>query len=79
MTAKKEPQPLSGIELIPAAAVRKIFGISHQTLWRWLNGDHDNRTGKTTPPVADFPKPVVINSRRYWRKADIEEFIENKR
>jgi predicted DNA-binding transcriptional regulator AlpA len=61
--------------LIPAPAVRRTLGIGHSTLHRWLNGDYDNRTGKHTPPVADFPKPRVINTRRYWLRSDIERFM----
>ena len=38
------------------------FGdISDMTLWRWLQNDE-----------LAFPKPLVINRRRYWRLADIE-------
>ncbi len=38
------------------------FGsISGMTLWRWLQN-----------PSLDFPRPLVINRRRYWRLADIE-------
>lgn len=67
--------------LIPAPAVRAICGgIGHNTLHRWLHGEFDPRTGKTTPPVADFPKPArVINTRRYWSRLEIERFAAGRR
>ncbi|TIS92751.1 hypothetical protein [Mesorhizobium sp.] len=67
--------------LIPAPAVRRICGgIGHTTLHRWLNGDTDPRSGKTTLPVSDFPKPArVINTRRYWSRAEVERFAAGRR
>src|SRR5215213_7972081 len=35
-------------------------GISDMTLWRWLQ---DEELG--------FPRPLVINGRRYWRENEI--------
>ncbi|TGQ31904.1 transcriptional regulator [Mesorhizobium sp. M00.F.Ca.ET.216.01.1.1] len=71
------PNPID--TLIPAPAVRAILGgVSDMALHRWLKGDYDKRTGKRTPPVADFPKPRVINRRRYWSRADIERFIAGR-
>lgn len=69
------------VELIPAPTVRAACGgISDMTLYRWLNGEFDPRTGKTTPPVADFPKPArVINRRRYWVRAEVERFMLTRR
>lgn len=64
--------------LIPAVALRRTLGIGHTTLHRWLTGEYDKRTGKYTPPVADFPKPRVINSRRYWSRAEIERFMAGR-
>ncbi len=52
------------MEFLTAPQVRQRFaGISDMTLWRWM---HDERMG--------FPKPVVINRRRYFRLTDIEAF-----
>lgn len=39
----------------------RFGGISDMTLWRWLQD-----------PALNFPRPLVINRRRYWRLADIE-------
>lgn len=52
-------------KLIPSATVRDICGgISDMSLWRWLND-----------PKLGFPKPIVIQRRRYWREADILSWI----
>lgn len=63
---------------LPAPAVCAQIGITAMTLHRWLNGDHDRRTGRTTPPVANFPRPAVVNGRRYWKRAEIEQFMESR-
>ncbi|WP_210213487.1 hypothetical protein [Mesorhizobium sp. M4A.F.Ca.ET.090.04.2.1] len=69
-------RPMSSVELIPAPVVRAALGnITDMTLYRWLNGSCDPRTGKVTPPVSDFPQPRVINKRRYWVRAEVEQFM----
>ena len=56
-------------KLIPSATVRDICGgISDMSLWRWLND-----------PKLGFPKPIVIQRRRYWREADILSWIGERR
>lgn len=53
-------------KLIPAGAVRDLCGnISDMSLWRWLHDD-----------VLNFPKPIYIAKRRYWREADILSWID---
>lgn len=50
--------------LITAKAVRQRFGgISDMSLWRWTHND-----------ALGFPRPLVINRRKYWRLADLEAF-----
>lgn len=54
--------------LIPARTVRTLCGdISDTSLWRWLNND---RLG--------FPKPTVIQKRRYWREREIRTWLERQ-
>lgn len=49
---------------IGAAATRALCGdISDMTLWRWLN-------------ERDFPQPVQIARRRYWKESDIIQWLE---
>lgn len=53
---------------IPAAAVRELCGgVSDMSIWRWLND-----------PAMGFPKPVYIARRRYWKEADIVEWLESR-
>jgi len=53
-------------KLITAVAVREVLGgVSDMTLWRWLND-----------PDLDFPRPTYIGKRRYFRDAEIAEWIE---
>lgn len=55
-------------KLISSAAVREICGgISDMSLWRWLND-----------PAMAFPRPLVISRRRYWREADIANWIAER-
>ncbi|MBL0404413.1 DNA-binding protein [Microvirga aerilata] len=50
--------------LITAPRLRHRFGgISDMTLWRWLRD-----------PRLQFPKPLVVNGRRYWWLRDLEEW-----
>lgn len=51
---------------IPARDVRDICGgVSDMTLWRWLND-----------PALNFPKPIYIGRRRYWREADVSAWLD---
>ena len=53
-------------KLIPAKTVRELCGnISDMSLWRWLKD-----------PALGFPRPVYIQKRRFWREAEILEWIE---
>lgn len=46
---------------IGAIEVRRICGgVSDMCLWRWLNNSK-----------MEFPPPVVVNRRRYWKEADV--------
>lgn len=47
--------------LLTAKQVRQRYGgISDMSLWRWLRA-----------PELKFPKPLLINGRRYWRLVDL--------
>jgi predicted DNA-binding transcriptional regulator AlpA len=53
-------------KLISANAVRDLCGgVSDMTLWRWLKD-----------PDLEFPRPAYIGKRRYFRQAEIFEWIE---
>lgn len=53
-------------KLISANAVRDLCGgVSDMTLWRWLNH-----------PELEFPKPIYIGTRRYWRELDLAAWMK---
>ena len=56
-------------KLLKTAAVKSRLGdISSQTLWRYGRDQE-----------LDFPKPIKINSVRFWDADEIEAFIERQR
>ncbi len=63
MTAKDYIQAHKRIN---AARVCELCGgVSDMSLYRWLN-----------TPSLNFPKPIYITGRRYWREADVVEWLE---
>ncbi|BBC73372.1 conserved hypothetical protein [Altererythrobacter sp. B11] len=55
-------------KLIGSAAVRELCGdVSDMSIWRWLHDD-----------ALNFPKPIYISRRRYWREAEILEWINSR-
>ena len=49
---------------IQAADTRILCGgISDMTLWRWIN-------------ERDFPQPVYIGNRRYWKESDVLAWLD---
>jgi predicted DNA-binding transcriptional regulator AlpA len=51
---------------IPAATVRELCGgISDMSLWRWLDS-----------PTMNFPKPIRVQRRRYWKEAEVIAWLE---
>jgi hypothetical protein len=57
----------SSDERLPAAAVLRRYKIVDRTLKRWL----DN-------PSLDFPRPLVVNGRRYFRAADLDQWERSR-
>lgn len=55
-------------KLINAARVCEVCGgVSAMSIWRWLND-----------PALNFPKPIYIVRRRYWREADVIGWLESR-
>lgn len=50
-----------GGRLLPARRIWERYGVCSRTLDRWLGNAE-----------IGFPRPIVLNSRRYWRQDDIE-------
>jgi len=74
MLATKIQSPEEPVEatklhrLISVSDVRALFGnVSDMTIWRWLK-DAD----------LNFPKPIYVQRRRFWREAELIEWIDNR-
>jgi len=48
------------------------------TLHCWQHGLHHRTRNRIIPPLADFPAPIMISGRRYWRRSDLEKFISDR-
>ena len=46
---------------LPARQVRARYSVSDMSLWRWLRDE-----------TLDFPHPIRINGRRFWKLSDLE-------
>ncbi|MCJ2117657.1 DNA-binding protein [Methylobacterium sp. J-001] len=53
----------SNEDLLPTTITRARYGVSDMTIFRWL-----------ADPKLEFPQPIRINGRRYWRLADLQAF-----
>jgi hypothetical protein len=72
-TPALKPADARADDLLSAIEVRRMLGgVSDVTLSRWMN---DARVG--------LPRPVKfgarLNARRFWRRGDINRFIEAQR
>jgi predicted DNA-binding transcriptional regulator AlpA len=46
---------------LTAPGVRTRYGITKQTIWRWLKNE-----------ALGFPRPSRINNRLYWKLVELE-------
>lgn len=61
----KSPEPKGQNRLVSAADLRVMFGdVSDMTIWRWLKEED-----------LKFPKPIYVQRRRFWREAELLEWI----
>jgi hypothetical protein len=58
-TSQSDTSAADGTRL-PASKVWKRYGIVDRTLDRWIASE-----------TLGFPKPIVINRRRYFRESDL--------
>lgn len=64
----KSAQHTNSHKRIQAAQVCELCGgVSTMSIWRWLND-----------PEMNFPKPIYIGRRRYWRETDITDWLESR-
>lgn len=67
MASNPAPELYNPERRIQAAAVRDLCGgVSDMWLWRRLDSD------------PSFPRPVYISKRRFWREADIVDWLESQ-
>jgi len=58
--------------LITSAKVRRMLaGISKMTLRRWSSDENYRHLG--------FPGPIKIAGRNYWKREEIEQWIEDRK
>lgn len=55
------------ISLLPAKKVWQRYSVSSRTIDRWL-----------FQPTLSFPRPIIINRRRYWNEQDLIEWESNR-
>jgi hypothetical protein len=54
--------------LLNARQVKQRYGgLSDMGLWRWINNER-----------LLFPKPLVVNARRYWWQHDLERWERSR-
>jgi predicted DNA-binding transcriptional regulator AlpA len=51
----------SPVELVPAVMVAREFSTTRRTIGRWF-----------VTPAMDFPQPVEIKKRLYFRRSELE-------
>jgi predicted DNA-binding transcriptional regulator AlpA len=51
------------MQYLPGRQVRDRYNVSDMTIWRWLQNAE-----------LKFPKPTVINRRRYWLLEELEQW-----
>ncbi|QFT62070.1 AlpA family transcriptional regulator [Roseivivax sp. THAF30] len=67
-TETSEAPALDLHKRVPVARVRELCGgVSEMTLHRWLND-----------PAMDFPRPIYLGQRRYWREADVIAWLDSR-
>lgn len=67
LTAPDDAAQVDDLELLPQPKVCTLLGISAMTLWRWRRS-----------PELDFPEPIYICGRLYWRRRALNAFLERQ-
>ena len=66
-----QQQPINPNALISTRDVKAMLGnICTMTLWRWQNADECKD--------LNFPSPIRIQTRNYWRRGVIENWINKQ-
>lgn len=68
MAGQSAQAPSNPHKRIPARTVCELCGgVSDMTLHRWMKD-----------PEKQFPRPIYIGKRRYWREAEIVAWLESR-
>jgi predicted DNA-binding transcriptional regulator AlpA len=51
-------------EWLSVAKLTAMLGVTSMTIWRWEKSEK-----------LAFPKPTVINDRKYWNRSDINAWM----
>jgi predicted DNA-binding transcriptional regulator AlpA len=54
-------------EWLAGGKLAEYLGVSAMAIWRW---ERDERLA--------FPKPTVINTRKYWSRGDIDRWMRRQ-
>jgi predicted DNA-binding transcriptional regulator AlpA len=57
----------AGERLLPIRQILERYSVSDRTIDRWV-----------ADPKVGFPQPMVIQRRRFWRLAEIEQFERDR-
>lgn len=49
------------------SVMQRLGGISRVSLWRYVND-----------PELDFPQPIVVRTRRFWKEDDLANWVESR-
>ena len=55
--------PVSSDQRLPTSMVADRFHVATRTVERWMED-----------PLLNFPQPLLINKRRYWSLAELENW-----
>jgi len=50
-------------EMVEMKDVVKLFGVSRRTIYKWIEN-------------TNFPRPSKIGHKNFWKKSEIEAYIE---
>lgn len=65
LTKNRKPEEIKMAYMVTKQLIHR-FGISRTTLWNWLKRKDNN-----------FPKPIVINGKKYFDEDEIAEYEKN--
>jgi prophage regulatory protein len=66
MTVHQNPIAAESGRLLKLAEVKNLTGLSHSTIYRWMDAE-------------EFPRPIKLGAASVrWREADLKAWIESK-